>query len=117
MHGEMINRITQGLKRKDITLASLIQVADAMVLKSGVRAGTAVEPNSEERGPNGCLMYNGEECNGERAGTCKERTCHCIGHWTGLRCQSGLYKLLPHFLVSSCLTIPLFYFIMVYASH
>lgn len=84
-----IERITNGLKRKDLTLTSLIQVADAMVMKSGVQVAAAVEPDQEQRGENGCLMYNGEECNGERAGTCKERTCHCVGQWTGLRCQSG----------------------------
>lgn len=84
----VIERISEGLRKKDITLASLIQVAESIVLSTGVKAGAAIEPDQEQRGENGCLMYNGEECNGERAGTCKAQTCHCVGQWTGIRCQS-----------------------------
>jgi len=39
------------------------------------------------RGPNGCLVHNGLECNGQRAGKCVQSICHCIAGWTGIRCQ------------------------------
>jgi len=77
--------ISRGLKRRDITLTSLIQVAETIMAQA---AAENVDSDDGQRGPNGCLMYNGEECNGERAGTCIDRTCHCVGQWTGLRCQS-----------------------------
>jgi len=54
-------------------------------------AGTGVDAASPSggtmRGPNGCLLHNGVECNGERAGKCMGSVCHCIAGWTGLRCQ------------------------------
>jgi hypothetical protein len=55
---------------------------------AGAEGTEADSTETEQRGENGCLMHNGQECNGVRAGVCDNGVCVCLGGWTGIRCQN-----------------------------
>ena len=71
---------------------SLVAAKEAAAEESGAGVEGTEEDGTEveQRGENGCLMYQGLECGGPRRGTCKaeEKVCVCLGGWTGIRCEN-----------------------------